>query len=133
MSLSLPIINYLITEKITSLNNTLNTNDTFYKNSILNLTNQINTLIAENTKLRNRVELLEIIKNPLPEKKVTPKIESEYVTNNILEKKFNPDDKPPGLICLTRVKTHNSKINTGKADNNNWQVVSRKKFKRNTK
>jgi len=122
MSLSLPIINNIITEKITALNNTLNSNDAFYKVCILNLSSQLNLLIDKNEELVQRIEHLEnsriihplIIKN---------KVDPLYSQQDI--------DIPPGLAPPETQTNSLKKIsNTGVTSNDNWCVVRRKKTKR---
>lgn len=135
MSLSLPIINSIITEKIASLNDKLDSNDVFYKTTILNLTSQINLLIRNNQDLSNRLEDLENSESGVLEKEVLKKIKQPVLT------KFM--DKPPGLVqqsCKIKNQTNKIKTKTNKSrtttmysdgytnnDNNYWQVVNRKK------
>lgn len=129
MSLSLPIINDLIIEKFTSLNNTVNSNDTLYKTCIFNLSSQLNSIIGENADLKRRIEELENFKNNKPTQIIKGPIP---ICLNL--------DKPPGLYD-EKLPPHQTKIsktsknnNTRKTSkNNDWQTVTRKNSGRNHK
>lgn len=124
MSLSLPIINNIITEKIISLNNTVDNNDAFYKTCILNLSSQMNILIQQNTELNNRLECLENPQTESHQQKLTEKkiVKSEKLNG------LNCIDNPPGLPRLTKLPvTKEDDIGSVK-----WSVVKRNKNNRRT-
>ena len=126
MSLSLPIINDLIIEKITSLNNTVNSNDTFYKTCIFNLSSQLNSIIGENADLKRRIEELENFKNTKP----------KQIINRGTPMCLNLD-KPPGLYVENppppQTKTNKVSKPSKTNKNDDWQTVTRKKNRRNSK
>ena len=132
MSLSLPIINDLIIEKITSLNNTVNSNDAFYKTCILNLTSQLSIITGDYAELKRRIEELENFKNTKPKQIIKGCIP---ICLNL--------DKPPGLYDeklpprQTKIsktsKNNNTCKNNKTRKNNDWQTVTRKNNGRNHK
>ena len=156
MSLSLPIINNIITEKILNLEIKLENNESFYKSTILNLTNQINLLVKTNTELNYRIDNLErgfcykisqknllldtppglkketnivnIIKNNI---NVKPKEENNV--NNVKPKEENNVNnvKPKEENNVNNVKPKKeSCINNVKPKNNEWQIVKKKRNSR---
>tara|TARA_B110000967_G_C18744216_1_gene489349 strand:- start:137 stop:529 length:393 start_codon:yes stop_codon:yes gene_type:complete len=127
MSLSIPIINSLIVEKITRLENKLERSDEYYKGIILNLTKQINLLIDNQQQLKNvtnnTMTEINILKNDL-----------KHNENSIFVNVPQNYPPPPNLSIqepkLTDINSNNLNIkhhvNPIKS-HNSWQTVKRKK------
>ena len=141
MSLSLPVINNLIIDRIDGMENTLHNNDTFYKTTILNLTSQINLLMKQNEEFRIRLENLENYKSEVLKRKVLE--ENVPLNVNYPSSSDFIDTPPPGLDKPIPINVQNRARNlrSGRATphpqhrinsltlrpNANWQVVKRKK------
>ena len=127
MSLSIPIINSLIVEKITRLENKLERSDEYYKGIILNLTKQINLLIDNQQQLKNvtnnTMNEINILKNDL-----------KHNENSIFVNVPQNYPPPPNLSIqepkLTNINSNNlnikNHVNPIKSQNS-WQTVKRKK------
>ena len=127
MSLSIPIINSLIVEKITRLENKLERSDEYYKGIILNLTKQINLLIDNQQQLKNvtnnTMNEINILKNDL-----------KHNENSIFVNVPQNYPPPPNLSIqepkLTNINSNNlnikNHVNPIKSQNS-WKTVKRKK------
>jgi hypothetical protein len=129
MALSLPIINNLITEKITSLNNTVNSNDVFYKTCILNLTSQLSIITGDYAELKRRIEELENFKNTEPKQIIKSGI--PICLNYDKPPGLYDENPPPHQTKISKTSKNNNTRKTSK--NNDWQTVTRKKSGRNHK
>jgi hypothetical protein len=118
MSLSIPIINNLVTDKINMLEQKLENQNEYYNGIILNLTKQINMLMDNHNDLKNAIDEktneINILKYHLEEKKITPSFDKEIPPPNL---KRNP--------YVKKVK-RNPYQNNIKDNINNWQTVKRK-------